>query len=49
MDFARHVSSKVLFMEHGAVIESGPTQEFFERPREERSRAFIRSILQARE
>ena len=49
MDFARHVSSKVLFMENGSVIESGPTQAFFEQPKEERSRAFIRSILQARE
>ena len=49
MDFARHVSSKVLFMENGSVIESGPTRAFFEHPKEERSRAFIRSILQGRE
>ena len=48
MEFARNVSSKVLFMEGGAVVESGPSRAFFENPQEERSRAFIRSILEAR-
>jgi len=48
MDFARNVSSKVLFMEGGSVIESGPSRRFFEQPKEERSRAFIRSIIEAR-
>ena len=48
MDFARHVSSKVLFMADGSVVESGPSREFFEHPRQERSREFIRSILEAR-
>ena len=45
MDFARNVSSKVLFMEGGSVIEEGPSREFFEHPRQERSREFIRTIL----
>ncbi|MBQ5437385.1 MAG: amino acid ABC transporter ATP-binding protein [Firmicutes bacterium] len=49
MSFARQVSSRVLFMEEGAVVESGPSREFFERPRENRSRDFIRSILEARQ
>ena len=48
MDFARHVSSKVLFMEGGYVIESGPSAEFFQNPKEERSREFIRTILESR-
>ena len=48
MDFARNVSSSVLFMEHGAVVEAGPSKEFFEHPKEERSQAFIQSILDAR-
>ena len=48
MDFARHVSSKVLFMADGSVVESGPSREFFEHPRQERSREFIKSILEAR-
>ena len=49
MDFARNVSGKVLFMEHGLVVESGPSREFFAHPKEERSKAFIQSILNARQ
>ena len=45
MEFARNVSSRVLFMEEGRVIESGPSKAFFENPKEERSRAFIGKIL----
>ena len=48
MEFARNVSSRVMFMEGGRVIESGPSREFFEHPREARSREFIRTILDAR-
>ncbi len=48
MDFARNVSNKVLFMENGAEIECGPSREFFDHPRQERSRAFIRTILESR-
>ena len=48
MDFARHVSNKVLFMTDGNVVESGPSKEFFEHPQQERSREFIKSILEAR-
>ena len=49
MDFARNVSNKVLFMENGAAVECGPARDFFEHPRQERSRDFIRSILSARQ
>ena len=49
MDFARNVSSKVLFMEGGSVIEVGPSREFFENPKQPRSREFIRTILEARQ
>ena len=48
MDFARNVSSKVMFMEHGKVIETAPSNRFFEQPEEERAREFIRSILEGR-
>ena len=48
LEFARNVSSKVLFMADGRVVESGPSRAFFEQPREARSRDFIRSILEAR-
>ena len=44
MGFARNVSSKVIFMEDGVVVEGGPSKQFFENPKEERTRAFIRNI-----
>ena len=49
MDFARNVSSQVLFMDGGKVIESGPSKEFFAAPKEERSREFVRAIREPRE
>ena len=44
MSFARTVSSRVIFLENGAVVESGPSAEFFADPRQERTRAFLRNI-----
>ena len=49
MDFARNVSNKVLFMEGGRVIESGPSGEFFANPKEARSREFVRALRESRE
>ena len=49
MEFARNVSSRVMFMEGGSVIETGPSRAFFENPQEARSREFIRSILEGRQ
>ncbi len=48
MDFARNVSSQVMFMDGGKVIENGPSKEFFAAPKQERSREFIRAIREAR-
>lgn len=44
VNFARNVSSKVIFMEDGAVLESGPTRAFFENPKEARTKEFLRTI-----
>ena len=44
MDFARNVSSKVMFMEGGKVVETAPSKQFFEQPAEERAREFISKI-----
>ena len=49
MDFARSVSNKVVFMEGGHIIEEGPSKDFFENPKENRSREFIRTILESRQ
>ncbi len=40
--FARNVSTKVVLMEQGQVIEAGETRQIFEQPREERTREFLR-------
>ena len=44
MNFARTVSNKVIFMEHGLIVEQGDSREFFANPREERTRAFLRTV-----
>jgi len=42
MGFARTVSNKVILMEDGKIIEQGSSEDFFEHPKEERTRAFLR-------
>ena len=39
--FARNVSTKVVFMEQGRVVEAGDTKQIFEHPKEERTREFL--------
>ena len=46
MGFARNVSNKVVFMEGGVVVEAAPSKEFFQAPRQERTRAFLQMIEQ---
>lgn len=41
MGFARTVSNKVIFMEDGAVVEEGPSRDFFQNPQKERTKAFL--------
>ena len=45
MNFARNVSSKVVFMEDGVILEESKPEDFFRQPKQERSRAFLRTIL----
>ncbi len=45
MGFAREVSSRVVFMEDGLVVEEGCAEEFFNHPKEERTRQFLRTVL----
>ena len=43
MGFARNVSNKAVFMEDGLVVESGAARELFEQPRQERTKAFLKT------
>jgi polar amino acid transport system ATP-binding protein len=45
MGFVRAAADRIVFMDQGKIIEEGTPQEFFENPREERSRAFLSKIL----
>jgi polar amino acid transport system ATP-binding protein len=45
MGFAREVAHRVAFMDFGELIEIAPPQEFFDRPRSERTRLFLSKIL----
>jgi len=43
--FAGDVSDRVVFMDHGRIVEQGPPQEVLRQPKQERTRAFLRKIL----
>ena len=45
MGFARRVADRVIFMDHGRVVETGPPEDLFEHPREERTKRFLDKIL----
>jgi len=45
LGFAREVADRVVFMADGAVVEEGTTSEVFDRPRHERTRAFLGRVL----
>jgi polar amino acid transport system ATP-binding protein len=47
MGFAKEVASKVCFLSEGVVLESGPPEHIFGDPQEERTRAFLRRIIEA--
>jgi polar amino acid transport system ATP-binding protein len=45
MAFAREVADQVAFMADGRIVEHGPGREVISNPKEERTRAFLSSIL----
>ena len=44
MGFAKNVSNKVVFMEHGVIVETSGSRDFFEHPRQERTKEFLQTI-----
>ena len=46
MGFARSVADRVVFMADGRIVEEAAPTEFFEHPRDERTRTFLGQILQ---
>ena len=45
MHFAREVSSKVVFMSDGLVVEEGTPEDLFTHPKEEKTQQFLQRML----
>ena len=46
MGFARKVAHRVIFMDHGQIVEDATKDDFFGKPRSERAQQFLAKILQ---
>jgi ABC-type polar amino acid transport system ATPase subunit len=46
MQFARDVGDKLIFMDEGRIVEQGKPTDVLDRPKEERTRRFLRRTLQ---
>ncbi len=45
MGFARQVADRVVFMEEGRIVETASPAEFFDNPRQERTRRFLDMVI----
>jgi len=45
MGFARKVANRVIFMDHGKIVEDATKEDFFGKPRSERAQQFLAKIL----
>ena len=45
MGFARKVADRIIFMDHGRIVEDSPTEQFFTLPKAERAREFLAKII----
>jgi polar amino acid transport system ATP-binding protein len=46
MNFAKQVASRVIFMDHGVIVEEDVPERIFGTPRESRTRDFLRTVLE---
>jgi polar amino acid transport system ATP-binding protein len=47
MGFARDIANRICFLDAGVILEQGPPEQIFTAPREERTRQFLQSIIEA--
>ncbi|HJV67272.1 MAG TPA: amino acid ABC transporter ATP-binding protein [Geomonas sp.] len=45
MGFAREVAHRIVFMDHGVILEEAKPEEFFKNPQHERARQFLKQLL----
>ena len=46
MQFAREVGDRLIFMDEGKIVEQGIPADVLDRPKQERTRQFLRRSLQ---
>ena len=44
MNFAKEVSKRTIFMDDGIIVESGESKKFFDHPKQERTKAFLKML-----
>jgi polar amino acid transport system ATP-binding protein len=47
MGFAKEVASKVCFLDEGVIYEQGPPEQIFDEPHNQRTRNFLKRIIEA--
>ena len=47
MRFAREISDRVLMIDEGKIVEQGKPEEIFSDPHEQRTRSFLKAVLEA--
>jgi glutamate/aspartate transport system ATP-binding protein len=45
MGFARKVADRIVFMDHGRIVEDSPKDQFFSAPKSERAKEFLARII----
>lgn len=45
MGFAKEVGDRIVFMDHGVIVEENTPEEFFDNPRSDRAKKFLKEIL----
>lgn len=45
MGFAREVADRVIFVDHGQIVEDAPPEEFFTWPKSERAKQFLAQVM----
>lgn len=45
MGFAKKVADRILFMDHGVILEDASPKDFFKNPQSERAKSFLERVL----
>ena len=46
-EFARDIANRICFLDAGVILETGPPEQMFSAPSNERTRRFLQSIIDA--